>query len=187
MGVGRRAEWEVRNMTDGEEIVEEEIEFRIIDDRMYSKDHMWFQKLESKDEDTRDLYKIGASDFLPAEMGEMIRVVLAQPENVDDYDELDGVEDGDQNGTGARDADFVGHEVLKGEPLATLRASAFTHVIYAPVACHVVELNGEVEDSPELLNEDPYGDGWLMNIKPDGLDEDELLTPEEYLDFLYEV
>jgi glycine cleavage system H protein len=48
-------------------------------------------------------------------------------------------------------------------------------------------LNGEVEDSPELVNDDPYGDGWLMNVRPHGFDEDELLSPDEYLEHLYEV
>lgn len=166
---------------------EDFIEFKIIDDRQYSKDHLWFMKLES-DEETGDVFKIGVSDFLQAELGDMIRVVLAQPASVDEYDEFSNEEgDTEQVGTGARDAGASGHEVLSDETLATLRTSSGRHVIDAPVACHVVELNGEVEDSPELVNDDPYGDGWLMNIRPDGLDEDELLSPDEYLEHLYEV
>ena len=171
------------NMTEEEDF----IEFKIIDDRKYSKDHLWYQKLESDDE-TGDLYKIGISDFLQAELGDMIRVVLAQQSNVDEYDEFnDEDEESDQIGTGAKDAGASGHEVLEGDTLATIRTSNGRHVIYAPVSCHVVELNGEVEDSPELVNEDPYGDGWLMNIRPDELDEEDLLTPDEYLEYLYEV
>ncbi len=173
-------------MSDVEEIVEDEIEFGIIDDRHYTKEHLWFQLLES-DNETGDLYKIGVSDFLQAEMGEMVKIVLAQQESVDEYDEFTASEDEDQVGTGAREAGNEGHEVLKGDPLVTLRATSLTHVLYAPVACHIAELNGEVEDSPELLNDDPYGEGWLMNLRPDSLNEDELLTPDEYLDFLYEV
>tara|TARA_B100001750_G_C15504040_1_gene599143 strand:+ start:220 stop:732 length:513 start_codon:yes stop_codon:yes gene_type:complete len=166
---------------------EDFIEFKIIDDRQYSKDHLWFMKLES-DEDIGALYKIGVSDFLQAELGDMIRVVLAQPASVDEYDEFSNEDiEPDQVGTGARDAGASGHEVLSDETLATLRTSSGRHVIDAPVACRVVELNGEVEDSPELVNDDPYGDGWLMNIRPDGLDEDELLSPEEYLEHLYDV
>ena len=63
------------------------IEFKIIDDRKYSKGHLWYQKLES-DEDNGHLYKIGISDFLQAELGDMIRVVLAQATTVDEYDEF---------------------------------------------------------------------------------------------------
>lgn len=166
---------------------EDYIEFKILDDRFYSKDHLWFIKLES-DEETGDLYKIGISDFLQAELGDMIRVVLAQPASVDEYDEFsDSKELDDQVGTGARDAGVSGHEVLLDETLVTLRTSNGRHIIDAPVACNIVELNGEVEDSPELVNEDPYGDGWLMNIRPNELDEDELLSHEEYLTHLYEV
>lgn len=160
------------------------IEFKILDDRKYSKGHLWYQKLES-DEETGDLFKIGVTDFLQAELGDMIRVVLAQQSNVDEYDEFnDDDDESDQIGTGARDAGASGHEVLEEETLATLRTSNGRHVIYAPVACHVVELNGEVEDSPELVNEDPYIDGWLMNIRPDELDEEDLLTPDEYMDYV---
>ncbi len=162
------------------------IEFKIIDDRKYSKDHLWYQKLES-DEETGDVFKIGVSDFLQAELGDMIRVVLAQSAGVDDFDDFSEEKDEDQIGTGAREAGATGHEVQPDEALVTLRVAGGRHVIYAPVACHVVELNGEVEDSPELVNDDPYGDGWLMNIRPDDFDEEELLTPEEYLEFLYEV
>jgi len=174
---------EVCFMADGEDF----IEFKIIDDRQYSKDHLWFMKLES-DEETGDLFKIGISDFLQAELGDMIRVVLAQPTSVDEYDEFaDEDVDSEQVGTGAREAGTNGHEVLEEETLATFRTSSGRHVIDAPVACHIVELNGEVEDSPELVNDDPYGDGWLMNVRPHGFDEDELLSPDEYLEHLYEV
>ncbi|HIB23122.1 MAG TPA: hypothetical protein EYM81_00960 [Candidatus Poseidoniales archaeon] len=159
------------------------IEFKILDDRKYSKGHLWYQKLDSDDE-TGDLFKIGITDFLQAELGDMIRVVLAQQSNVDEYDEFNDDGESDQIGTGARDAGASGHEVLEEETLATLRTSNGRHVIYAPVACHVVELNGEVEDSPELVNEDPYIDGWLMNIRPDELDEEDLLTPDEYMDYV---
>ena len=165
---------------------EDYIEFKIIDDRKYSKAHLWFSKLES-DEETGDLFKIGITDFLQAELGDMISVVLSQSQDDDEYDEFSEEIDSDQVGTGAREAGASGHEVLADETLATLRSTSGTHVVDAPVACHVIELNGEVEDSPELVNDDPYGHGWLMNIRPDDLDEEELLTPEEYLDYLYDV
>ena len=61
------------------------IEFKIIDDRKYSKEDMWFQLLES-DEETGDLYKIGVSDFLQAELGDISRVVLSQPANIDELE-----------------------------------------------------------------------------------------------------
>ncbi len=160
------------------------IEFKIIDDRKYSKEDMWFQLLES-DEETGDLYKIGVSDFLQAELGDISRVVLSQPANIDELETFSD-EDEEQSGTGAKDAGFSGHEAMFGDTLVTLNSASGRYVVESPVACHIVELNGEVEDSPELVNDDPYGDGWLLIIRPHGLDEDELLDPEEYLEHLSE-
>ena len=51
--------------------------------------------------------------------------------------------------------------------------------VYSPVAGTVAEVNGAVEDSPELVNQDPYGDGWLFKLKDvSGLDE--LLDADGY-------
>ncbi|MFB6282317.1 MAG: glycine cleavage system protein GcvH [Halobacteria archaeon] len=51
--------------------------------------------------------------------------------------------------------------------------------VYSPVDGEVVDTNAEVESKPELVNEDPYGDGWLIEVETDsGLDH--LLTADEY-------
>ena len=53
--------------------------------------------------------------------------------------------------------------------------------IYAPVSGRVVEINGELEDAPDLVNQDPYGDGWFFKVEPDNLDElDGLLDAVAY-------
>ena len=44
--------------------------------------------------------------------------------------------------------------------------------IFTPVAGEIVEVNGELEDAPEIVNEDPYGKGWMFKIKPSNLDTD---------------
>jgi len=44
--------------------------------------------------------------------------------------------------------------------------------IFTPVAGEIVEVNGELEDAPEIVNEDPYGKGWMFKIKPSNLDVD---------------
>lgn len=55
--------------------------------------------------------------------------------------------------------------------------------IYAPVSGTVVETNEALEDAPELVNQDPYGDGWFFRIEPDDTAElDELLDADGYLD-----
>lgn len=52
--------------------------------------------------------------------------------------------------------------------------------VYAPVAGQVVAVNDALRDQPELLNSDPYGQGWICEIDTDQIDESLLLTPEEY-------
>jgi glycine cleavage system H protein len=52
--------------------------------------------------------------------------------------------------------------------------------LYAPVGGRVVETNRALADAPELVNEDPYGDGWMVRFNFDEEDADDLLTPEEY-------
>ena len=51
-----------------------------------------------------------------------------------------------------------------------------------------MEVNSELEEKPELINEDPYGKGWLVLIKPSNLSEElkELMTAEQYAEFLKE-
>jgi glycine cleavage system H protein len=53
--------------------------------------------------------------------------------------------------------------------------------LYAPVSGEVIEINENLEESPELVNEDPYGEGWMIRIKMTNLGElDNLMTTEEY-------
>jgi glycine cleavage system H protein len=57
--------------------------------------------------------------------------------------------------------------------------------IYTPIAGEVVEVNQQVADSPELLNEDPHGDGWLVRLRPDDPDDPaDLMTAKEYREFV---
>ena len=55
--------------------------------------------------------------------------------------------------------------------------------IYAPVSGTVVAVNDALEDAPESVNQDPYGDGWFFKVDPDDVEElDELLDADEYQD-----
>jgi glycine cleavage system H protein len=51
--------------------------------------------------------------------------------------------------------------------------------LYAPVSGTVVDTNDALQDTPELINEDPFGDGWLITLDPEG-ELDQLLTADEY-------
>ncbi|MET1159862.1 MAG: glycine cleavage system protein GcvH [Thermoprotei archaeon] len=74
-----------------------------------------------------------------------------------------------------------GKHVSKGDELGAIDSVKATSPYYAPVSGFITEINEELLEKPELMNTDPYGDGWILVIKPDNLDEyDQLLTPEQY-------
>jgi glycine cleavage system H protein len=60
----------------------------------------------------------------------------------------------------------IGTEVRAGEPFGEVESTKSVSSVYAPVTGRVVERNGALADSPELVNEDPYGDGWMILIEP---------------------
>ncbi|MFD1009055.1 MULTISPECIES: glycine cleavage system protein GcvH [Oceanisphaera] len=75
----------------------------------------------------------------------------------------------------------VGRTLDASEECAVVESVKAASDIYAPVSGEVIAINEELEDSPELVNSDPYGDGWLFRIKlADESDLDELLDATEY-------
>lgn len=75
----------------------------------------------------------------------------------------------------------VGKVVKKGDELGMLDSVKATSSYYAPVSGRVVEVNKQLEKTPELINKDPYGAGWLVVIEPlDPSEYQRLLTPEQY-------
>ena len=63
----------------------------------------------------------------------------------------------------------VGTEVKQGEPLGTLESVKAVSDLVAAVSGTIAEVNDEVQSKPETLNEDPYGKGWLIVVKPTNL------------------
>lgn len=78
------------------------------------------------------------------------------------------------------EAPEVDNEVEAEEEIAVVESVKAASDIYAPIAGTIVEVNGELEDSPELVNSDPYGDGWMFKMQIDEADLDGLLSAEEY-------
>lgn len=65
----------------------------------------------------------------------------------------------------------VGQEVQAGQVVATLEAVKTVADVYAPVSGRVLEVNGVLAEKPEAINQDPYGEGWILRV--------ELTHPEE--------
>lgn len=99
---------------------------------------------------------IGVSDYGQGELGEVIAVELPD----------------------------VGDEVEKGEPFGELESVRTVSELVAPLSGSVVAINTELEDHPRILNEDPYHEGWLVEIQmSDEAELEDLMEADEYEEF----
>ncbi|MGM0602886.1 MAG: glycine cleavage system protein GcvH [Bacillota bacterium] len=102
---------------------------------------------------------IGISDFAQEELGDIVFVEL--PDVDDDFNQHDS--------------------------FGVLESVKAVSDVFVPVSGTIVEVNEELFDNPELINEDPYGDGWLIKIEmSDEAELEELLSAEEYTEFIEE-
>ncbi|WAA11915.1 glycine cleavage system protein GcvH [Fervidibacillus halotolerans] len=97
--------------------------------------------------------RIGITDFAQEELGDIVFVELPE----------------------------VGTEITANEPFGSVESVKTVSELYAPISGKVVEVNEELNDSPELVNESPYENAWLIIVEPsDVKDVDNLLTAEQY-------
>ena len=103
-----------------------------------------------------DIAVLGVTDFAQKELGEVVFVELPE----------------------------VGHVFDAGDEIGTIESVKAVAEIYTPVAGEIVEINEALRDDPELVNEDPHVDGWLVKIKfSASSDLDELMDAEAYTEF----
>lgn len=96
---------------------------------------------------------IGITDFAQGELGDIVYV----------------------------EVETVGDELSTGDVFGTVEAVKTVSDLFIPVAGEVLELNESLEDSPENVNDDPYGDGWIVKVKVSDTGEiDGLLSAEDY-------
>ena len=102
---------------------------------------------------------IGLTDYLQEKLGEIYRLRL--PEE--------------------------GEEFIKDEPFSIIEAKNGRRELKAPISGEVIEVNYEAAEVPEIINEDPLTEGWLVKVEmASGLEFDDLFTEEEYEDHLSE-
>jgi glycine cleavage system H protein len=81
----------------------------------------------------------------------------------------------------------VGDEITADEPFGSVESVKTVSELYAPVSGKVVEINGELDDSPELVNESPYEKAWMIVVEASNPSElDELMTAEKYEELVKE-
>jgi glycine cleavage system H protein len=79
----------------------------------------------------------------------------------------------------------VGDKISKDDPFGVVESVKAVSDIYAPVTGTVIEINEDLPESPETVNEDPYGDGWLIKVKiTDMSDLEDLMDADEYTELL---
>jgi glycine cleavage system H protein len=81
----------------------------------------------------------------------------------------------------------VGATFDAGDACAVVESVKAASDVYSPLAGEVVDANGDLADTPALVNQDPYGDGWIMRLRLDDADEvEDLLDASDYEDTLEE-
>ena len=104
-----------------------------------------------------DNIKVGISDYAQDQLGDIVFVELPE----------------------------VGDSLDKGEEFGTVESVKAVSELYMPVGGEIVAVNSGLEDNPEWVNNTPYADGWMIEIKPeDPSSIDELLTHDAYLEKL---
>jgi glycine cleavage system H protein len=79
----------------------------------------------------------------------------------------------------------VDADVSKEDAFGVIESVKAANDLFAPVSGRVAEVNATLVDSPEMVNSDPYGEGWLIVVEPSDLAElDELMTSKEYVEYV---
>lgn len=79
----------------------------------------------------------------------------------------------------------VGTTVAVDDEIAVVESVKAASDVYAPLSGEIIAINESLEDDPEIINSDPYGEGWFFKIKPENADDyNELMSAEEYQDEL---
>jgi glycine cleavage system H protein len=96
---------------------------------------------------------VGITDYAQSELGDIVYVELPQ----------------------------IGKQVKQLEPFGTIEAVKAVSDLFSPLSGEVIEVNEKLKDSPDLINKDPYGEGWIIKIKISDLSElNNLLSAEDY-------
>lgn len=80
----------------------------------------------------------------------------------------------------------VGTKINRSQTLGSVESVKAVADVYAPISGEVIEVNARLADSPELVNQQPYGDGWIAIVKPSNLESElkDLMDSKRYADFL---
>jgi glycine cleavage system H protein len=109
-------------------------------DLKYTSEHEWLRVTSAKTDDGRTIAEVGITDFAQGELGELVYI----------------------------EVDTVGETIAKDAVFGTVEAVKTTSDLFMPVSGEILEFNSEISesggDNPGLINEDPYGKGWIVRV-----------------------
>lgn len=124
---------------------------------LYFEPKFYYTKTNEWAEKRGDDIRVGIDDYSQAALGDIVYIELPKS----------------------------GLEVQAGDIFARIEATKSVNEIKAPVSGKIININQELEARPGIINCDPFGEGWLVEIKPDNLSElDNLLSVEDYKNYL---
>ena len=104
-----------------------------------------------------DVAMVGITDYAQKELGDVVFIELPR----------------------------VGTQLEANEEMGSIESVKAVSDLFAPVSGEVIEVNEALSDSPQLVNTDPYGDGWMIKIRmSDQTELDALMAPEEYDEYI---
>jgi len=103
-----------------------------------------------------DVVTIGITDFAQGELGDIVYV----------------------------EVETLGETLDKEEVFGSVEAVKTVSDLFMPIAGEIIEFNELLETNPEKVNEDPYGEGWMIKIKIDSSEDADLLNSEEYIQLI---
>lgn len=104
-----------------------------------------------------DVATVGITDYAQKELGDVVYVELPS----------------------------IGNKVKKGDACSNIESVKAVSDIYSPISGEIIDVNTALEDKPENINQDPYGQGWIFKIKIENNQElDELLDNKQYNEFI---
>ena len=99
-----------------------------------------------------DVATVGITDFAQGELGDIVYVEIEK----------------------------IGENFSKEEVFGTVEAVKTVSDLFMPLTGEIIDINEELNEKPELVNEDPYGQGWMIKIKVNSSDTSDLLNSEQY-------
>ena len=124
---------------------------------MNTPDHLFYTKEHEWADFKENEVTIGITDYAQGQLGDIIFIEFPE----------------------------VGQELNAGDTFGEVEAVKTVSELYVPVSGTIIEINEKLEDSADLVNTDPYGDGWLIKIKPTNVNEkDHLMNFSSYEEFV---